>query len=101
MSNETSTPPLVPREGWHVMHLYYHLDHSVWAFLSPDEQREAKTKLSELVQEIRSHEDTHLLTFAVATPKADIGFMLLTPDLQKANAWEKRLTLSLGPDVLS
>lgn len=101
MSDESSVTPLVPREGWHVMHLYYHIDHSQWSILSPDEQREAKTRLSTLVQEIRSHEDTHLLTFAVATPKADIGFMLLTPDLQMANAWEKRLTLSLGPDVLS
>ena len=83
------------------MHLFYHLDHSQWSMLSADEQRAAKTRLSTLVQEIRSHEDTHLLTFAVATPKADVGFMLLTPDLQQANAWEKRLTLSLGPDVLS
>lgn len=83
------------------MHLYYHVDHAQWSLLGRDEQREAKTRLSTLVQEIRSHEDTHLLTFAVATPKADLGFMLLTPDLQKANAWEKKLTLSLGPDVLS
>ena len=30
-----------------------------------------------------------------------IGFMLLTPDLQVANAFEKQLTLSLGPEILS
>lgn len=93
--------PLIPREGWHVMHLYYHVDHSQWACLSQDEQRAAKTRLTQLVQEIRSTENTHLLTFAVATPKADIGFMLLTPDLHVANAFEKRLTLSLGVDVLN
>jgi chlorite dismutase len=93
--------PLIPREGWHVMHLYYHVDHSQWACLSLDEQRAAKTRLTQLVQEIRSTENTHLLTFAVATPKADMGFMLLTPDLHVANAYEKRLTLSLGVDVLN
>jgi peroxiredoxin len=93
--------PLIPREGWHVMHLYYHVDHSQWACLSQDEQRAAKTRLTQLVQEIRSTENTHLLTFAVATPKADMGFMLLTPDLHVANAYEKRLTLSLGVDVLN
>jgi chlorite dismutase len=93
--------PLIPREGWHVMHLYYHVDHSQWACLSQDEQRTAKTRLTQLVHEIRSTENTHLLTFAVATPKADIGFMLLTPDLHVGNAFEKRLTLSLGVDVLS
>jgi chlorite dismutase len=92
---------LVPHEGWHVMHLFYTIDHSQWSLLSPSEQREAKTRLAELVQEIRSHQDTQLLTYAVATPKADIGFMLLTPDLHDATYFEKRLTLALGPDILA
>lgn len=96
-----SPTPLVPAEGWHVMHLYYSIDHGQWSMLSGNEQRQAKTDLTELVQEIRSHKDTQLLIFAVATPKADIGFMLLTPDLQDATAFEKRLTLALGPDVLN
>lgn len=83
------------------MHLFYQIDHAQWNCLSHDEQRAAKTKLTELVQEIRSTTDTHLLTYAIATPKADIGFMLLTPDLHVANHFEKRLTLSLGPDILN
>ena len=90
-----------PEEGWHVLHLYYQIDHSQWSTLSRDEQRIAKTQLTELVHEIRSHEDTQLLAFAVTTPKADIGFMLLTPDLITATHFEKRLTLSLGPDILA
>lgn len=93
--------PLVPAEGWHVLHLYYSIDHGQWSTLTESEQREAKTKLTELVQEIRSHKDTQLLTFAVASPKADIGFMLLTPDLQDATYFEKRLTLGLGVDILT
>lgn len=93
--------PLIPREGWHVMHLFYQIDHSQWNCLSHEEQRAAKTNLTELVQEIRSTKDSHLLTFSIATPKADIGFMLLTPDLQVANQFEKRLSLSLGPDILN
>jgi len=91
----------VPKEGWHVMHLFYQIDHSGWALMTEDEKRQAKTHLAELVQEIRATPDTHLLTFAVATPKADLGFMLLTPDLHVANAFEKQLTLSLGPDILN
>jgi peroxiredoxin len=100
MSNPEVTP-LVPREGWHVMHLFYHVDHSQWALYSDEEQRQAKTRLTELVQEIRATPDTHLLIFSVATPKADLGFMLLTPDLQVANQYEKQLSLSLGPEILS
>ena len=97
----TPIAPIVPREGWHVMHLFYHIDHAQWSLLSDEEKRAAKTRLTELVQEIRATKDTHLLTYAVATPKADIGFMLLTPELQVASAYEKQLTLSLGPEILS
>ncbi|MEO0018672.1 MAG: hypothetical protein RLZZ522_1955 [Verrucomicrobiota bacterium] len=93
--------PLVPREGWHVMHLFYQIDHSQWSLFTDDEQRQAKTRLTELVQEIRATPDTQLLIFAVATPKADLGLMLLTPDLQNANAFEKQLTLSLGAEILT
>lgn len=100
MSKQEFTP-LVPREGWHVMHLFYHIDHAQWALYSDEEKRQAKTRLTELVQEIRATPDTHLLVFSIATPKADLGFMLLTPDLQVANMYEKQLSLSLGPEILS
>ena len=100
MSNQEVTP-LVPREGWHVMHLFYHVDHAQWSIYSDEEKRQAKTHLTELVQEIRATPDTHLLIFSIATPKADLGFMLLTADLQVANAFEKQLTLSLGAGTLS
>ncbi len=101
MSEEREIHPLVPREGWHVMHLFYHIDHGQWSLLCDEERREAKINLTELVGEIRSTPDTHLLAFSIATPKADLGFMLLTPDLQLANHFEKQLTLSLGPDILT
>ncbi len=99
--SSSAVSPLVPREGWHVMHLFYQIDHAQWSLLGDDDKRAAKTRLTELVQEIRATKDTHLLTFAVATPKADLGFMLLTPDLQTATAYEKQLTLSLGPEMLN
>src|ERR1700761_7263001 len=93
--------PVVPVEGWHVLHLFYRVEYGQWQLLSPDDQRAAKTNLTELVQEIRATEGTQLLAFSVVTPKADLGFMLLTPDLQTANGFEKRLSLSLGPDMLT
>lgn len=101
--NETvlETNQLIPEEGWHVMHLFYSVDHGQWTLLTESEKREAKTNLSELIQEICSHQDSQILTFAIATPKADLGFMLLTPDLQDAIQFEKRLTLALGPDILT
>ena len=91
---------VIPREGWHVLHLFYRIEHSQWDLYSDDEKRSAKVALTELAQEIRSSDNTQLLTFSMVTPKSDLGFMLLTDDLHKANEFEKKLTLSLGADVL-
>ncbi|MFD2258134.1 hydrogen peroxide-dependent heme synthase [Luteolibacter algae] len=93
--------PLIPKEGWHVLHLFYHIDYSQWSLLTEEEKRQAKVNFTELVQEIRATPDTQLLTFSIVSPKSDIGFMLLTPDLHMANAFEKQLTLSLGPEILT
>jgi peroxiredoxin len=93
--------PLVPEEGRHCLHLFYRVEHGPWQLLSREEQNAAKTNLARLVQEIRALDSTQLLTLSIVTPKADLGFMLITPDLQTANKTDKELSLSLGPDVLT
>src|SRR5438445_8711659 len=92
---------LVPEEGWHCLHLFYRIEYGQWQLLSREEQNAAKTNLSSLVQEVRAMDSTQLLTLSITTPKADIGFMLITPDLHNANKIEKQLSLSLGADVLT
>src|SRR5438067_12690940 len=92
---------LVPEEGWHCLHLFYRIEYGQWQLLNREEQNEAKTNLSSLVQEVRAMESTQLLTLSIVTPKADLGFMLITSDLQSGNMTEKRLSLSLGADVLT
>src|SRR5213079_1287637 len=99
MTDKNTT--LVPEEGWHCLHLFYRIEYGQWQLLSRDEQNAAKTNLSSLVQEVRALESTQLLTLSMVTPKADLGFMLVTPDLQSANKIEKQLSLSLGADVLT
>src|SRR6267378_3224290 len=92
---------LVPEEGWHCLHLFYRIEYGPWQLLSREEQNAAKTNLSSLVQEVRAMESTQLLTLSVVAPKADLGFMLITPDLHDANKIEKRISLALGADVLT
>jgi chlorite dismutase len=99
MTDKSTT--LVPEEGWHCLHLFYRVEQGQWQLLNRDEQNAAKTNLSKIVQEVRATDSTQLLTLSVVTPKADLGFMLITPDLHKANKIEKQLSLSLGPDVLT
>lgn len=107
MSNSAPTPlpaappAVIPTEGWHVLHLYYHMERGQWEQYSPEERAHAKKKFARLVADIRATDKTQLLAFSVVSPKADLAFMLLTPDLQQANAFEKKLTNGLGPDVLS
>lgn len=97
----SSTPaPLVPQEGWHVVHLFFHIDQTLWSSLSEHEQSERKERFAALLESIRAHPKTQLLAFSMVTPKADLGLMLLTPDLHDANRFEKQLALALGPDVL-
>ncbi len=97
----TRPAPLLPREGWHVMHLFFHVEQGLWSLLTGEEKKRARQRLHGLISEIRATPDTQLLSFAMVTPKADIGFMLLTPDLHVANAFEKRLAVALGPDILA
>jgi chlorite dismutase len=47
----------------------------------------------------RQQPETQVVTLAMFA-RADIGFMILTPDLHNLNALEKNITASLGPDVL-
>jgi len=99
--NKTQMTQIIPTEGWHVIHLFYQIDHTQWSIQTEEEQLKAKTNLSKLIQDIRSTPNTQLLLFSIVTPKADIGFMLITDDLQLANAFEKQLTLALGADILN
>jgi chlorite dismutase len=96
----TETKPLVPQEGWHVQHLFFSLNHTNWAGMEPDQQADAKRHLGKTIDRIRKHKDTQLLVFSMVGPKSDIGFMLMTPDLQDSDRFAKDLQRALGPDVL-
>ncbi|NBS53774.1 MAG: heme peroxidase [Spartobacteria bacterium] len=96
-----ASPEILPSEGRHAIHLFFRIEYSQWEMLDRTAHISAKTALAELVREIRATPNTQLLTFSMVTPKSDIGFMLLTPDLQIADAFSKRLALALGPDILT
>lgn len=93
--------PILPTEGRHVLHLFFRIDHSQWELFSSQEKLQAKTQLADLVKNVRAEPDTQLLTLSMVSPKADIGFMLICPDLHAIDRISKQLTLSLGAGVLS
>jgi len=101
--NEQTSPlqPILPEEGRHVLHLFYRLEREPWQDLDPAERRNRRDALSRLVREIRALPSTQLLCFSMVSPKADLAFMLVTPDLQDADRCSKRLGEALGAGILS
>jgi chlorite dismutase len=91
--------PLRPQEGLGALHLFYRVDLAVWRAKPLQEQLTALDHLEAIVALARQDPQTQVIASAMFA-RADIGFMLLSPDMHALNALEKRLTASLGPDVL-
>src|SRR5262245_18641370 len=92
---------LVPEDGWHCLHLFYRIEYGQWQFLNREEQNAQQRNLASVVREVRATDSTQLLMLGVVTQQADIGFMIITPELREAARVGKRLSLSLGADVLT
>jgi chlorite dismutase len=95
-----SIPPLQPKEGLGALHLFYKIDLSLWLARPPGERALARTQLEAIVAEARQQPQTQVVTLAMFAP-ADLGFMLLSPDMHALQALEKKITASLGPGVLA
>jgi peroxiredoxin len=92
---------LTAQEGWFVQHLFYSIDHDFWEQLDSGERQARLDRMTAIVEAVRAHPRTQLLTLSVVSPKADLGFMLVTADLHDSNRFEKQLSLALGPGVLT
>lgn len=97
--HETPPKPLRPQEGLGALHLFYRIDLAAWRAKTDDERAVALDYLETLVSTARQQPQTQVVTVAMFS-RADIGFMILTPDLHDLNALEKSIASSLGPDVL-
>jgi len=104
MTTEASSPavatgPLRPQEGLGALHLFYKVDLAAWRAQSPEERAAARDHLEAVVAMARKEPQTQVVTLAMFAP-ADVGFMVLSPDMHALQKLEKTITASLGPDVL-
>jgi peroxiredoxin len=104
VTNEGSpknNPPdsLLPQEGLAALHLFYRVELNAWRAKSNEERTGALKYLEDIIASARQLDRTQVLTFSMLA-RADIGFMIITPDLHELNTLEKKITASLGPDVL-
>ncbi len=95
-----SITPLIPSEGLNVLHLFYELNYGAWELLSPEEKSQRKQAFINLIQEAKGKEKTQVSTISMIG-RADLGIMIIAPDLHEVNALEKKIQRALGPDVLT
>ncbi len=91
--------PLQPKEGLGVLHLFYRIDLAAWNARPASERTAALDRLEHLVAQARQIPQTQIVTLAMFA-RADLGFMILTPDLRFLQRLEKQIAGALGPDVL-
>ncbi len=97
----TSLNPILPTEGRHVLHLFYSMEQEPWSYLEAADRHKRRDGMAKIVRDIQALPDTQLLPYSVVGPKADLGFMLVTPDLQVADRCSKLLGEGLGAGMLT
>jgi hydrogen peroxide-dependent heme synthase len=82
--------PVIPSEGWGVLHLFFHLRRDVLG----DPHFDTGAAARDLVDRLRTFdaaEDQQVLAFSVLGQKADLGLMVLGPDLARLDAFTAEL----------
>ncbi len=96
---ESAAPLLRPEEGLGALHLFYRIDRAAWRATEDKERDIRLAGLENLIDEARRRPETQVVTLSMLA-RADLGFMILTPDLHFLNSLEKKISGALGPNVL-
>jgi len=98
-NKESLFPPILAKEGWHVLHQIYTLDSCKWKSIPSGEQAFALKHFQAEVESFQAMQKGQVRFFSVLG-KADFGFMAITADLHELDRFEKRLRASMGTGVL-
>ena len=90
------TTPVVSSEGWGVLHLFFHLRRDLL-----EDSTEAAKDFVRRLQAFDARDDYQVLAFSVLGQKADLGLMVLGPDLAELDQLSTELAASpLGVALL-
>ena len=90
------TSPVIPSEGWGVLHLFFHLRRELL-----EDSTEAAKDFARRLQAFNARDDYQVLAFSVLGQKADLGLMVLGPDLAELDQLSTELVASpLGAGLL-
>ena len=87
--------PVTANEGWGVVHLFFHLRRDVLGDPHYDSDTAARS-FAGAIQTFNTPSDFQALTYSVLGQKADLGIMLLGPDLAELD----RFSVELGSSPL-
>lgn len=88
--------PVVPSEGWGVLHLFFHLRRELL-----ENAGDAARDFAARLQAFNARDDHQVLAFSVLGQKADVGLMALCPDLTALDELSVELAASpLGAALL-
>ena len=92
---------LVPREGWHCLHLFYSFDRAALKALLPAEREAGCVEVAKILDPNSQDAPARLQTSVVSGAKADFGLMMLDPDPLKLDGVRHRLAASgVGPALV-
>lgn len=91
-------PSIQPSNGWHCTHIFYRLNRSLLAGLSPTQRSAGLQQFSKIIDPTSENAPTRMQSFIVAGHKADFGLIMLDPDPLKIDGIHQQLLRSpLGP----
>jgi chlorite dismutase len=83
------TEPVMPSQGWGVLHLFFHLRRELL-----EDATEAAKDFARRLQAFDARDGYQVLAFSVLGQKADIGLMVLGPDLAELDLLTTELAAS-------
>jgi chlorite dismutase len=92
--------PIHAHEGWFVSHLFYRINRTVWEALDSSQQTQQREKFQRVVKDFQKAENCQICCYSVWGLKADLGILLISPELQSLNNVELDLSTALSPGVL-
>jgi chlorite dismutase len=92
--------PIQAAEGRFVSHLFWNIDRNLWASLDPQQRSGAQRRFSTCLEEYRSSDNHQAFCYAIWGLKADLGVLLVDPDLNHLNETEHLLAASFPAGAL-
>jgi chlorite dismutase len=92
--------PIHAEEGWFVLHVFYRIDRRMWAELPGSGQLNARAAFQKALDDFRLGENCQANCYSSLGHKADLGVMMIDPELHHLNEAENALLSALPAGIL-